>query len=118
MTMLTKLKKIWQNSAKTSSTKPGKGFPLSYKLNMWKLRTARYLSTKKQSFILTKADLMERYQINHKIKLLLQTIFDISITGLAISYCLNHSNWISYGLTAALCVYYYEFIVDKIKEKQ
>ncbi len=57
----------------------------------------------------------ELYEVKEKTLTLLSWLFDISITGLAIWICIEYRNFFSYGLTAALALYYLDKVMKIIK---
>lgn len=68
-------------------------------------------------FRLWRSRLWTEYDVAAKLKDLLALAFNVTITGLAIWYCLTFRNFISYGITAALATYYVGWVIDKVKEK-
>ena len=61
-------------------------------------------------------DIKNKYFQKQKIMYIRAMIFDVLFTGLMIWIVLNHQNFISYGIAAALFCYYFEYIVNTIKK--
>lgn len=61
-----------------------------------------------------KTVLVNDYGLNEKLKFLFVESFNVLFTGCLLWYAIEHKNFLSYGLTAALATYYFTFIVEKI----
>ncbi len=61
--------------------------------------------------ILIKSDAAKK-----RIDLLLTVSFNVLLTGLVISYVINHRNFISYGLLSWIVTYYIEWLIKLIKK--
>lgn len=60
--------------------------------------------------------LYEEYRINAKIIKLIGLAFNVFLTGTLIHYALTNRNSLSYGLMAALTVYYTNWLIETIKK--
>jgi len=94
----------------TCSVKPGSS------LHSWHEKTKKYINDKRYILKLGFAALLAKYGVMAKVKTILSLVFNIVGTGVVIWYCFNFKNFVSYGLMSALLIYYFNLIVDKIKQ--
>jgi len=91
--------------------------PREPKLFFSKKKIRRYLYNIPYKVKLSIIRLTVEFQIKRKFVELCKLLFNIAVTGFLIQIILTHKGWISYGLTVALIVYYFEIIVKLVKMK-
>jgi hypothetical protein len=62
--------------------------------------------------------LKNEYAAGEKLSSMLVLIIDTLFTGLLIWYVIEHRNFVSYGIAAALATYWFTFAVDTIRGRK
>jgi len=84
----------------------------------WRVRfrtIQRFLYEKVHKVRLKAYELYSGYDITGKIAHSFTVVFNVAFTGLIIDYAIHNNNFISYGLMAALAVYYTQWLIETIK---
>lgn len=79
-------------------------------------RTQTYINNKRYKFTLWSAGLIHNYMLKDKFSLISAYVLNTIITGALIYYILNNKDFISYGLTIIMGLYYLDVIVQIIKK--
>lgn len=115
MNMLMMLKNKWHSlvsrfSSKSLSVKPGSlgGTRLG--------RMRKFITDKKYNLGIEYNLVIDTYDVKEKLKFIFGLCLNIIATGLAIQYCIENRDPISYGLTTLLILFYFEKIVLTIKQ--
>lgn len=79
-------------------------------------RTKKYINDVVYKLKLGIAGIVFNYQLKNKSMELLNLAINICGTGLVIWYCIEKRNFLSYGMTSALILYYSKYFVDLVKK--
>jgi len=79
-------------------------------------KTQTYINNKLYKFKLWRAGIIATFMLKEKFNFILTWILNTIITGSLIYYIVNNQNFISYGLTMILSLYYLDIIVQIIKK--
>ncbi len=92
------------------------------KLSVWVMtylnKTAKFIKQFLYKYKLEVRRMLVEYGLRTKLITLIKLLIDISITGIAIYYCIHYQNFFSYGLTSLLGIHYLELVVSTIKGKE
>jgi len=90
------------------------GTPLKKKSFFIKIKN--YINNKKYKLTLGVAAIIHDYMLRDKFLQLISWIVNVVITGTLIYYIMNNNNFIAYGLTVILGIYYLDMVVQIIKK--
>lgn len=115
---MTFLSKIFKKKEQPTGYSVPRGKPIKrdWKIKLFYQKIRTFINNKIYSIRIQANVFATDYNVKEKSLFLLSLIINILVTGLAIKYCVDNRNILSYGLAAVLIIYYLEKVVEIIKK--